>query len=504
VSSLAALLASPVLSSLLGYVVPVRDDPTVSDVAIIEDLGDLGRVTGGTLVILTHGASHQAGGYRLDVALRMAGRRGAAALVLSADDAGGVTSTAAGIADRRGIGILVRPATTDLAQLAMAVGRELAGDAGGALVRAHGTLRALEAHPADTGLEALLTSAGAAGGIALRITAEEPQHGHVPAAPVRANGQLAGWISVAPSDRPLEGDAALGAELSVFLTAASAGWILARAAREQELPIRSRDELLSELLLTEPAAHSQLVQRARAIGLPIDGWHVVVHLEIDELAERVSADTLSAYATRQAFGRAMLTGARLDGGTWHTARSAAALLLVRTFTQDPGITAPGHIATMIDGVLGRVRPRMAALVRCGVGSAHPGSRGVLSSAAEARAAATAARASGRANAAVAFDSIGLRRALVEWYASDVAQEAVTTVLQPLRDLGGARAERLIQTLHVYLDQQGSVSRTGQILHLHRNAVTYRVKQIFELLDVDPGNADDLLLLQLACRARALT
>jgi DNA-binding PucR family transcriptional regulator len=35
-------------------------------------------------------------------------------------------------------------------------------------------------------------------------------------------------------------------------------------------------------------------------------------------------------------------------------------------------------------------------------------------------------------------------------------------------------------------------------------VAYRVNQIFSLLDVDRQNPDDLLLLQLACRARKLS
>ena len=107
------------------------------------------------------------------------------------------------------------------------------------------------------------------------------------------------------------------------------------------------------------------------------------------------------------------------------------------------------------------------------------------------------------NTAVPFDSAGLRRTLVEWYASDTAREAVATVLQPLIALGGARAERLITTLHVYLDERGSMTRTGERLNLHRNAVAYRVRRAFELLDVDEDNPDDMLLLQLACRARDL-
>jgi DNA-binding PucR family transcriptional regulator len=35
-------------------------------------------------------------------------------------------------------------------------------------------------------------------------------------------------------------------------------------------------------------------------------------------------------------------------------------------------------------------------------------------------------------------------------------------------------------------------------------VAYRIKNAFALLEVDPDNPDDLLLLQLACRARELS
>jgi DNA-binding PucR family transcriptional regulator len=174
------------------------------------------------------------------------------------------------------------------------------------------------------------------------------------------------------------------------------------------------------------------------------------------------------------------------------------------YRQDPGIGAAAEVAGEIDGALAGLRSRLTGtLVHCGVGGGRPGPAGLITSVAEARAALTAARAAGPGNRAIAFDSLGLRRTLVEWYASDTAQEAVASVLAPLAELRGAKAERMIQTLHVYLDQQGSVSRTAELLNLHRNAVAYRVNQIFSLLDVDRDNPDDLLLLQLACRARML-
>jgi DNA-binding PucR family transcriptional regulator len=175
------------------------------------------------------------------------------------------------------------------------------------------------------------------------------------------------------------------------------------------------------------------------------------------------------------------------------------------YPDDPGVAAAADVAKIVDRALASVRSLLPPpmLIRCGVGSAHAEVEGLLSSAAEAKAALAAARTSGRANMAVPFDSVGLRRTLVDWYALDTAQEAVTTVLAPLLELGGARAERLIQTLHVYLDQRGSLTKTAEVLNMHRNAVSYRVNQIFSILDVDQDNPDDLLLLQLACRAREL-
>jgi DNA-binding PucR family transcriptional regulator len=179
-------------------------------------------------------------------------------------------------------------------------------------------------------------------------------------------------------------------------------------------------------------------------------------------------------------------------------------VLVRIYDHDPGTAGSAVVARTMDSVLAGLRARMPAMViRCGVGSAHAGPEGLLSSVAEARAATTAARVQPGPGTAVPFDRAGLRRTLVEWYASDTAHDAVATVLAPLVDLGGPRAERLIKTLHVYLDHQGSLTRTAEVLNLHRNAVSYRINQIFALLDVDPDNPDDRLLLQLACRAREL-
>jgi DNA-binding PucR family transcriptional regulator len=129
--------------------------------------------------------------------------------------------------------------------------------------------------------------------------------------------------------------------------------------------------------------------------------------------------------------------------------------------------------------------------------------GLRASAAEARVALLAARAAGKPDGVAAHDAVGVQRMLMEWYASDTARASVRSQLAPLEQLGPARGETAIRTLAAYLDQQGSIIRTAEVLHLHRNAVTYRLRRITELLEVDLDDPDQRLALQLACRARLL-
>jgi PucR C-terminal helix-turn-helix domain len=93
--------------------------------------------------------------------------------------------------------------------------------------------------------------------------------------------------------------------------------------------------------------------------------------------------------------------------------------------------------------------------------------------------------------------------LMEWYTTDTARASVRDQLAPLEKLGPDRGEIAIRTLATYLDAQGPVARTAARLHLHRNAVAYRLQRITALLEVDLADPDQrlALALQLACRAR---
>jgi hypothetical protein len=497
VTSLAELVASPAMDSLLGYVARAPADAQVQGVTLVEDLGHLERVPEHAIVLMTRGLSATVSSFRFDMALQAARSRSIPALVLNAADAPSVTSTTVAIAHRSGTAILSAPSGADLAALTIAIGRELAGDADAALLRAQTAVRVIAAHPVSGSVESLLERTGAALGVPVALTAA--RSGELSRA-VRVGDQVEAWIS-APSQ---DGNLAVATEIVLQAAVCGVADAYAHAHRAEVVPALSRSEALTDLLGATPKHVEQAVRRVRRLGFPIDGWHLVVRLDFEHLADPPVGKEVAAYEERVRLAGVSFQQVAAAGGSWQAARSDDALLLIRSYESDPGPLAASEVAELMERVLASMRERIpAAVVRCGVGTAGAGSSGLLASLAESKAAALASRTTQQGSTAIAFDSFGLRRTLVEWYASDTAREAAASVLAPLTALGGVRAERLIKTLHVYLDERGSLTRTAERMNLHRNAVAYRVNKAFELLDVDRDSPDDLLLLQLACRAREL-
>jgi sugar diacid utilization regulator len=384
----------------------------------------------------------------------------------------------------------------------------LAGDGDGAPAGS-GSTGGADGLPAEGG------PGGGAGADQAALTGDDPQHGH--GAGLAANGDGNGLAStvvsapivvgettvghfVAPDAR---GDFAIAVRLVLHTAALAAARLLDLARRAREVPVRSRSELLAELLMSEAAINEDLLERARHLAIPIAGWHVAVRIEADDLDES-GRDEVHRFELLESAGQAALQAAAATGGTWYLSRMARAIVLVRMTTSNPGPQAGARAARSAERALGAIASRLPALrFRAGVGTPHEGPMGLRASAAEARGALLAARAALKPAGVAAHDAVGVRRMLMEWYSSDTARASVRDQLAPLEKLGAARADTAIRTLAAYLDEQGSIIKTAQKLHLHRNAVANRLRGITELLDMDLGDPDQRLALQLACRARLL-
>jgi sugar diacid utilization regulator len=501
----------------------------VSLVRLAERFVELDEAPPGCFVVLSRTASSEVNDYRLDMALRWAAIRQVAAVAAFSADEWQPTVTATDIAGRAGIALVSIPADADLAALVLAIFCEIGGGAERALGRA------------QAGLDAVLAADGAAPGelcgmvsralgIAVDFRPAAPSgsdsgvvpgtgHGAAPSGsgsgvvPGTGHGAAPSGVSVpvlvgetsaghfvAPD---AEGELGVAAGLVLHAAAAAAARSLDLARRAAGLPVRSRSELLAELLMSDSAISDDLLDRARQLGISVNGWHVAVRLEADDLDE-AERDEVRRFELLESAGQAALQAVSAGGETWYLSRVGRAIVLIRATSSNPGPQAGIRAVRSAERALQGIGARLPALrFRAGVGAAHEGPTGLRASAAEARGALAAARAARRPAGVAAHDAVGIRRMLMECYASDTVRASVRDQLAPLEKLGAARADTAIRTLAVYLDEQGSITRTAQRLHLHRNAVTNRLRGITELLDVDLDDPDQRLVLQLACRARLL-
>ena len=503
-------------------------DRDVTVIRLAERFADLDNAPHTSLVVLSRSASAEVTDYRLDMALRWASVHRVAAVAAFSAERWRPTVTVTDIAGRADIALISIPPDTELTELVQALMREIGGGADRALGRAQQGLDAvLAAEEAGADLNGLCTSVGVALGTVVEFRPAAPGQGG-PSLNGEA-GKLAeavrSWnegetgtpgadeasVPVVVGEAPIgylaaphaHGDLAVAARLVLNTAALAAARVLDLAGRARELPVRSRSELLAELLMSEDAINEDLLDRARQLGVPVGGWHVAIRIEADDLDE-AEPDEVERFGILESAGQLAMQAAAATGGTWYLSRVARAIMLIRVTGSNPGPQAGMRAARSAGRALQAIGGRMPALrFRAGVGSPHEGPMGLRASAAEARGALLAARSARKPPGVAAYDVVGVQRMLMEWYSSDTARASVRDQLAPLEKLGPGRAETAIQTLAAYLDEQGSLVKTAQKLHLHRNAVANRLRGITELLDVDLDDPDQRLALQLACRARLL-
>ncbi|HEY4095619.1 MAG TPA: helix-turn-helix domain-containing protein [Baekduia sp.] len=448
-----------------------------SSVVIVDALSKLADVREGAVALLTPHASSVTAGYQLDVALRTAGERRLAAL--ASYGAATTSVTAIRLADRTRVALLTIDNEVEITELAFGLARQIRADPGGVLNRSLDALQAIvAAEPAGT--DAVLEAASATIGSPFEITARAD--GDV-SAPIVSDGRRDGFVTTARDDH--------AASLAAHLAAGAIGRIRTAAIKAVRRPAQARADALAAVLGAAAPQLPRAVERARDVGVRLDEHLAVVRLEIAVPEARDLAERRAAEEQLDDLVLAAVAGDQADG--WYRTRIDDALLLVHA----------GEARELpVAGVLAEIRAAFpAATVFCGVGAHRNGADGVRESATQAATAAAAARGWDRPATAVHIDTVGMPPMLVDWLGSRGAQESMRRLLAPLSELPPARAENAVRTLHVYLDERGSLQRSGERLHLHKNAVAYRMRRIREQLSaVDLDDPDRRLELQLACRA----
>jgi sugar diacid utilization regulator len=454
---------------------------------LVESPDELSEVGPGDLAVFTAHASAAAHGYRLDVALREAGERGAVGIVLHGVER--VSTSAERLGERGQVAVIATAGPRTVSDLLLSLDRLLRDDARLYLDRAASVIGVVDE---ERDVPSLLATAGRELGTSL-ITGPVATTGSAAAAPVQVDGQTIELVLAGRSDPAIR--------LALPVIAAAVARLRAIEQQIRSAPTRSRSESMVELLLADSSRLTAAAERARLLGVPIDSDHMVACVGFDR-ALAVTSDGLAArLAADDATGRVMMTAVAETGPVWTSCRLEDTVVLVwsRPHSRRRDTDRAAKALTKALRLVQELHPDVG--VFCGLGSSHGGVDGLRASAAEAKATMVSARSLGqRANLAV-FDAARVRRFMLEMVASPAALAAITSVLEPLETLIPDKRTEAIETLNAYLDAQGSYTAAGKRLQLHPNAVLYRMKRLTTLLDLDLGDPDQRLAVHLACRAR---
>jgi PucR family transcriptional regulator, purine catabolism regulatory protein len=319
-------------------------------------------------------------------------------------------------------------------------------------------------------------------------------------APILAANQVLGYISVL--DHPPANE-----ELA-FMAIEQAALVLAlEIAKERELTEvegKVRGEFLEDLLHATYGEEAAAQRRARHVGYPLSGNHVVVLVDIDDFrgfvkARQISEDAIQAVkreflrrmtgVVRSSYPRALLHGrsdqvvALLPLGTEsgdYQARGHALGLQIRQavadwkpgFTVSVGFSGPAEAPSGIAGALREVTAVMESLARF--------------------------KRWGQVIAVPELGLTGLLAAVTDERLVDYSRRH----LGPLIEHDSSRKGSLVPTLRAYLET-GEQQRAAQRLKVHPNTLRYRLDRIREISGVDLEDPETRLNLAVALRVQAL-
>ncbi|MHB8588243.1 MAG: PucR family transcriptional regulator [Candidatus Dormibacteraceae bacterium] len=319
-------------------------------------------------------------------------------------------------------------------------------------------------------------------------------------APILAGGQVLGYISIL--DHPPHNE-----ELA-FMAIEQAALVLALSvAKERELAEvegRVRGEFLEDLLHGTYGDEAAAQRRARHLGYPLHGSHIVMLVDIDDFrgfnrARQIPEDAIQALkreflrrvtgVVRISYARALVQGRSdqvvsllplgAETGDHQTRAHALGLQIQQAiaewkpgFSVSVGFSGPTEAPTGVAGALREVTSVMESLARFK-----------------------------RWSQVIAVPELGLTGLLAA-----VTDERLVDYsrrhLGPLIEHDTSRKGNLVATLRAYLET-GEQQQAAQRLRVHPNTLRYRLDRIREISGVDLEDPETRLNLAVALRVQAL-
>ncbi|ODU06820.1 MAG: hypothetical protein ABS81_03180 [Pseudonocardia sp. SCN 72-86] len=463
----------------------VRAPTALHAVSRLEEIPLVNRGRHPCIVIAPREALERVASYELDVGVRLAADAGVVGLVLVGRVA--VPSTVSQLADRTGVRVFGCDPDVSIVSLVRVLDRLIEVEHHPSLERARQLREMLRSSLADAEPQEIVDAAAQALGARLQTQwlGAAPRGGE----PVVVGGHTVGWIHAGKE---------LDAGTSLALPAVSAA--IALRLENRWRGIERTSEILASVIQAAGEAQRYSDNRARSAGLRLEDRHSIICFASRGTDGSPRVGT-AVDRRHQALVLAMSLGlVQADGGdTWHITRIQSDLALVHTQSHTDA-TRPRHVQDTATAALRTLQSELGdATYFAGLSVNATGGNGIRQLASEAQAAARIGRARDTAGRVYTFRPSGLAQLLADLGSSVVARPALAAFVAPLEALEVRSPGALIETVAAYLDGGGSRSKAAAALHLHPNAVKYRLDKVISIIGPWLDDVDDRLMLHLACR-----
>jgi len=148
-----------------------------------------------------------------------------------------------------------------------------------------------------------------------------------------------------------------------------------------------------------------------------------------------------------------------------------------------------------------ISQKMKFKVTIGIGEYHKDVRGLSKSFKEATQALDVGAKLGGAGDIYHINDLGIGRILAE-IKKDTQQEIIKKTFYSSKEVRGRKInETLLETLKAFFDNNLSISKTSQVIYIHRNTLLYRLRRVKEITGLDSKKFDDAVQLRMALKMR---
>lgn len=467
----------------------------ISEIRIIETLDQLHDVRSGSLAVLDRYLSQIATTYQLDIATRVVASKNAVGLALFLAKDERLSATACMIARKTQIALIRLDPTVDISVVIRTMAQQATDQIHLTIDKVRSAADAIgQVGTNYKSMEELVAVSCVLLGREILVSENEKfDTNNYLSVPIGSNSQDRPWLL---TKRTEDEDSNALLELYLWRLAAEINQMTVTRERELQESRQNDAELLEQLILSGQNSSNSATEIARKLNISINAKHTVVRIELDN---HLVDEAINSFQLRERLARSIQYAASKESGKWRLTHSPTLILIL--WTHDESEISGTSISQSVARVLAEMaRSTPDIQVFCGIGSTNSTIAGIHTSVNEALFAASTARTRNLHNHAISFDATGLKKSLVEWYSFDSVKQSTNTLFSPLNKLSASKRDSILLTISTYLDFQGSLNKTAAALHLHRNAVSYRIKHALDLLKVDQNDPDQMLFLHLACRA----